>query len=113
STVTIGSDTPAELASAETAAPAFAGSLLEGYNAAFNGAITGGRADVSMHNALWTLGGDSTIHSLTVRNSRISSEGDRTFRTLTVNKLDATGSDFILRTDLKNADKINVTEKAT
>ncbi|EIO0453526.1 autotransporter outer membrane beta-barrel domain-containing protein, partial [Salmonella enterica] len=113
STVTIGSDTPAELASAETAASAFAGSLLEGYNAAFNGAITGGRADVSMHNALWTLGGDSTIHSLTVRNSRISSEGDRTFRTLTVNKLDATGSDFILRTDLKNADKINVTEKAT
>lgn len=113
STVTIGSDTPAELASAETAASAFAGSLLEGYNAAFNGAITGGRADVSMHNALWTLGGDSTIHSLTVRNSRISSEGDRTFRTLTVNKLDATGSDFILRTDLKNADKIQVTEKAT
>ena len=113
STVTIGSDTPAELASAETAASAFAGSLLEGYNAAFNGAITGGRADVSMHNALWTLGGDSAIHSLTVRNSRISSEGDRTFRTLTVNKLDATGSDFVLRTDLKNADKINVTEKAT
>ncbi|EOM4060471.1 serine protease autotransporter toxin Pic, partial [Escherichia coli] len=95
STVTIGSDTPAELASAETAASAFAGSLLEGYNAAFNGAITGGRADVSMHNALWTLGGDSAIHSLTVRNSRISSEGDRTFRTLTVNKLDATGSDFV------------------
>ncbi|HAZ3610114.1 TPA: autotransporter outer membrane beta-barrel domain-containing protein [Escherichia coli] len=113
STVTIGSDTPAELASAETAASAFAGSLLEGYNAAFNGAITGGRADVSMHNALWALGGDSAIHTLTVRNSRISSEGDRTFRTLTVNKLDATGSDFVLRTDLKNADKINVTEKAT
>ncbi|MBN9668444.1 S6 family peptidase, partial [Escherichia coli] len=113
STVTIGSDTPAELASAETTASAFAGSLLEGYNAAFNGAITGGRADVSMHNALWTLGGDSAIHTLTVRNSRISSEGDRTFRTLTVNKLDATGSDFVLRTDLKNADKINVTEKAT
>lgn len=66
-----------------------------------------------MHNALWTLGGDSAIHTLTVRNSRISSEGDRTFRTLTVNKLDATGSDFVLRTDLKNADKINVTEKAT
>lgn len=101
STVTIGSDTPAELASAETTASAFAGSLLEGYNAAFNGAITGGRADVSMHNALWTLGGDSAIHTLTVRNSRISSEGDRTFRTLTVNKLDATGSDFVLRTDLK------------
>ncbi len=113
STVTIGSDTPAELASAETAASAFAGSLLEGYNAAFNGAITGGRADVSMHNALWTLGGDSAIHTLTVRNSRISSEGNRTFRTLTVNKLDATGSDFVLRTDLKNADKIQVTEKAT
>ncbi|EMX0619512.1 autotransporter outer membrane beta-barrel domain-containing protein [Escherichia coli] len=113
STVTIGSDTPAELASAETTASAFAGSLLEGYNAAFNGAITGGRADVSMHNALWTLGGDSAIHTLTVRNSRISSEGDRTFRTLTVNKLDATGSDFVLRTDLKNADKITVTEKAT
>ncbi len=112
SIVTIGSDTPAELASTGSAS-AFAGSLFKGYNAAFNGAITGGRADVSMHNALWTSGGDSAIHSLTVRNSRISSEGDRAFRTLTVNKLDATGSDFVLRTDLKNADKIHVTEKAT
>ncbi len=79
----------------------------------FNGAITGGRADVSMHNALWTLGVDSSIHSLTVRNNRIRSGGDRAFRTLKVNKLDATGNDFILRTDLKNADKIQVTEKAT
>lgn len=113
STVTIGSDTAAVLASTGTTASTFASSLLEGYNAAFNGAMTGGRADVSMHNALWTLGGDSAIHSLTTRNSRISSEGDRTFRTLTINKLDATGSDFVLRTDLKNADKINVTEKAT
>ena len=113
STVTIGSDRSAELASAETPASAFAGSLLGGYNAAFNGAITGGRADVSMHNALWTLGVDSSIHSLTVRNNRIRSGGDRAFRTLKVNKLDATGNDFILRTDLKNADKIQVTEKAT
>lgn len=101
STVTIGSDRSAELASAETPASAFAGSLLGGYNAAFNGAITGGRADVSMHNALWTLGVDSSIHSLTVRNNRIRSGGDRAFRTLKVNKLDATGNDFILRTDLK------------
>lgn len=113
STVTIGSDRSAELASAETPASAFAGSLLGGYNAAFNGAITGGRADVSMHNAMWTLGVDSSIHSLTVRNNRIRSGGDRAFRTLKVNKLDATGNDFILRTDLKNADKIQVTEKAT
>lgn len=113
STVTIGSDRSAELASAETPASAFAGSLLGGYNAAFNGAITGGRADVSMHNALWTLGVDSSIHSLTVRNNRIRSGGDRAFLTLKVNKLDATGNDFILRTDLKNADKIQVTEKAT
>ncbi len=113
STVTIGSDRSAELASAETPASAFAGSLLGGYNAAFNGAITGGRADVSMHNALWTPGVDSSIHSLTVRNNRIRSGGDRAFRTLKVNKLDATGNDFILRTDLKNADKIQVTEKAT
>ncbi|EHH6605704.1 autotransporter outer membrane beta-barrel domain-containing protein [Escherichia coli] len=107
SIVTIGTDTAAVLAST------FAGSILKGYSAAFNGAMGGGRAEVSMHNALWTLGGDSTIHSLTVRNSRISSESDRTFRTLTVNKLDATGSDFVLRTDLKNSDKIHVTEKAT
>ena len=113
STITIGSDTPAVLASPETATSAFAGHLLEGYNAAFNGAMTGGRADVRMHNALWTLMGDSSIHSLTAKDSRISSESDRAFRTLTVNMLDATGSNFVLRTDLKNADKIHVTEKAT
>jgi serine protease autotransporter len=109
STITIGSDTKAIVAYPGTATSR----LLEGYNAAFNGAMTGGRADVRMHNALWTLMGDSSIYSLTARNSRISSESDRAFRTLTVNMLDVAGSDFVLRTDLKNADKIYVTEKAT
>ena len=113
STVTIGSDTPVVLDPTGSAASTFAGNLLKGYNAAFNGAMTGGMADVRMQNALWTLMGNSFIHSLTARNSRISSENDRTFRTLTINTLDVTGSDFVLRTDLKNADKIYVTEKAT
>ncbi|WP_097469944.1 S6 family peptidase [Escherichia coli] len=113
SVVTIGTGTSAELASGGSAASTFAGTLLKGYNAAFNGAISGSTANVIMQNALWTLGGDSVIHTLTARNSRISSESDRVFRILTVNTFDATGSDFVLRTDLKNADKISVTEKAS
>ncbi|HDL7822267.1 TPA: autotransporter outer membrane beta-barrel domain-containing protein [Yersinia enterocolitica] len=110
--INIGSGKPAELPSL-SASSTLASSLLNGYNAAFNGAITGGQGDVSMQNALWELNGDSTIRTLTARNSRVNSGSDRAFRTLTMENLDATGSDFVLRTDLKNADKIHVTEKAT
>lgn len=66
-----------------------------------------------MNNGLWQLTGDSDINSLTTRNSRVQSEENGAFRTLTVKTLDATGSDFVLRTDLKDADKISITEKAS
>ncbi|EKN3608785.1 S6 family peptidase [Yersinia enterocolitica] len=108
--INIGSDNPIALSLSATAA--LASSLLSGYNAAFNGAITGGQGDVNMQNALWELNGDSAIRTLTARNSRVNSESDRAFRTLTMDIFDATGSDFALRADLKDADKINITNKA-
>lgn len=84
----IGSGNPIALSLSATSE--LASSLLSGYNAAFNGAIT----VVSMQNAQWELNGDSAI------------------RTLTMDTHDATGSDFVLRADLKDADKINITNKA-
>ncbi|MCV4932197.1 autotransporter outer membrane beta-barrel domain-containing protein, partial [Escherichia coli] len=93
--------------------PVLAAGLFSGYNAAYYGAITGGKGNVSMNNGLWQLTGDSDINSLTTRNSRVQSEENGAFRTLTVKTLDATGSDFVLRTDLKDADKISITEKAS
>ncbi|WP_141034306.1 autotransporter outer membrane beta-barrel domain-containing protein, partial [Escherichia coli] len=84
-----------------------------GYNAAYYGAITGGKGNVSLQNGLWRMSGDSAVNSLVARNSRVKSEEKGAFRTLTVNKLDTTGSDFVLRTDLKDADKIRVTGKAS
>uniref|UniRef100_UPI00155E4CEF autotransporter outer membrane beta-barrel domain-containing protein n=1 Tax=Escherichia coli TaxID=562 RepID=UPI00155E4CEF len=108
STIRIGSENPGSLSS--SVSPVLAAGVFSGYNAAYYGAITGGKGNVSMNNGLWQLTGDSDINSLTTRNSRVQSGA---FRTLTVNTLDATGSDFVLRTDLKDADKISITEKAS
>ncbi|HHH6703643.1 TPA: S6 family peptidase, partial [Escherichia coli] len=111
SNIRIGSENPGSVASSVT--PVLAAGLFSGYNAAYYGAITGGKGNVSMNSGLWQLTGDSDINSLTTRNSRVQSEENGAFRTLTVKTLDATGSDFVLRTDLKNADKISVTGKAS
>ncbi|WP_097455953.1 S6 family peptidase, partial [Escherichia coli] len=111
STIRIGSENPSSVSS--SVSPVLAAGIFSGYNAAYYGAITGDKGNVSMNNGLWQLTGDSGINSLTARNSRVQSEEKGAFRTLTVNTLDATGSDFVLRTDLKNADKISVTGKAS
>lgn len=111
SAVRIGTDAPGTLSSSVSSA--LAEGMFGGYNAAYYGAITGGKGNVSMNSGLWQLTGDSTVNNLTARNSRVQSEEKGAFRTLTVNTLDATGSDFVLRTDLKNADKISVTGKAS
>ncbi|EKY6398785.1 autotransporter outer membrane beta-barrel domain-containing protein [Escherichia coli] len=111
STVRIGSENPGVLSSSVSSL--LAEGIFSGYNAAYYGAITGGKGNVSMNSGLWQLTGNSDISSLTTRYSRVQSEENGAFRTLTVKTLDATGSDFVLRTDLKNADKISVTEKAS
>ena len=111
STIRIGSENPGSVSS--SVSPVLAAGLFSGYNAAYYGAITGGKGNVSMNSGLWQLTGDSGINTLTTRNSRVQSEENGAFRTLTVNKLDSTGSDFVLRTDLKDADKISVTGKAS
>lgn len=111
SAVRIGTGAPGTLSSSVSSA--LAEGMFGGYNAAYYGAITGGKGNVSMNSGLWQLTGDSTVNNLTARNSRVQSEEKGAFRTLTVNTLDATGSDFVLRTDLKNADKISVTGKAS
>ncbi|EFO0221000.1 autotransporter outer membrane beta-barrel domain-containing protein [Escherichia coli] len=111
SSIRIGSENPGSVSS--SVSPVLAAGLFSGYNAAYYGAITGGKGNVSMNNGLWQLTGDSDINSLTTRNSRVQSEENGAFRTLTVKTLDATGSDFVLRTDLKGADKISITEKAS
>ncbi len=111
SSIRIGSENPGSVSS--SVSPVLAAGLFSGYNAAYYGAITGGKGNVSMNNGLWQLTGDSDINSLTTRNSRVQSEENGAFRTLTVKTLDASGSDFVLRTDLKGADKISITEKAS
>lgn len=111
STVRIGSEVPGALSS--DVSPALAGGMFGGYNAAYYGAITGGKGNVTLQNGLWRMSGDSAVDRLEARNSRVKSEDKGAFRTLSVNTLDATGSDFVLRTDLKDADKISVTGKAS
>ncbi|MCQ0124525.1 S6 family peptidase, partial [Escherichia coli] len=111
SNIRIGSENPGSVSS--SVSPVLAAGVFNGYNAAYYGAISGGKGNVMMNNGLWKMTRDSDINSLTTRNSRVQSEENGAFRTLIMNKLDATGSDFVLRTDLKDSDKIFIKEKAS
>ncbi|EFA6635782.1 autotransporter outer membrane beta-barrel domain-containing protein [Escherichia coli] len=87
-------------------------SMLDGYDAALNGSVRAAKADMRMDNALWEMRADSSIGKLSTDNSRITIRPTKGFNTLSVGELNASNSDFILRTDLKSSDKIVVDGQA-
>ncbi|HBN2121983.1 TPA: autotransporter outer membrane beta-barrel domain-containing protein, partial [Escherichia coli] len=97
----------------DTTASSLLSSLLQGYNTAYSGAVTAGSGSVTMNNALWNVTGDSTTGALTASGSKVSISPDSGFSTLSIGNLNASNTDFVLRTDLTHADKIAVTQSAS
>ncbi|HBN1784848.1 TPA: autotransporter outer membrane beta-barrel domain-containing protein, partial [Escherichia coli] len=97
----------------DTTASSVLSSLLQGYNTAYSGAVTAGSGSVTMNNALWNVTGNSTTGALTASGSKVSISPDSGFSTLSIGSLNASNTDFVLRTDLTHADKIAVTQSAS
>uniref|UniRef100_UPI000B801DF4 S6 family peptidase n=1 Tax=Escherichia coli TaxID=562 RepID=UPI000B801DF4 len=86
--------------------------LLDGFDTSYQGKITANFATLNMDNALWSMNGTSVLHNINAKDSMIRFTGSNNiFSTLTVDALTANNSAFIMRTDLKNSDKLIVTSK--
>lgn len=88
-------------------------SLLQGYNTAYSGAITASNGTMIMNNALWNVTGDSSTGTFSALDSKVSISPDAGFSTFTIGNLNASNTDFVLRTDLSHADKIAITQRAS
>ncbi|EMF3575795.1 autotransporter outer membrane beta-barrel domain-containing protein [Salmonella enterica] len=86
-------------------------SRLRDYRNVWQGRADAEHARLSLMSADWRMYGHSRVHDMNIKDSRVSSGGSG-FTHLTVDNLTANQSSFVLRTDLKNSDKITIKQHA-
>ncbi|HAF2129661.1 TPA: autotransporter outer membrane beta-barrel domain-containing protein [Salmonella enterica] len=86
-------------------------SRLRDYRNVWQGRIDAEHARMSLTSANWKMSGHSRVHDLNMVNSRVSFGGSG-FSHLAVDNLTSDQSSFVLRTDLKNSDKITIRQRA-
>ncbi|EKS0707943.1 autotransporter outer membrane beta-barrel domain-containing protein, partial [Salmonella enterica] len=86
-------------------------SRLRDYRNVWQGRADAEHAWLSLMSADWRMYGHSRVHDMNIKDSRVSSGGSG-FTHLTVDNLTANQSSFVLRTDLKNSDKITIKQHA-
>lgn len=86
-------------------------SRLRDYRNVWQGRADAEHARLSLMSADWRMNGNSRVHDMNIKDSRVSSGGSG-FTHLTVDSLTANQSSFVLRTDLKNSDKITIKQHA-
>lgn len=86
-------------------------SRLRDYRNVWQGRVDAEHGRMSVISTDWKMYGNSRVHDLKVADSRVSFGGSG-FTHLTVDSLKSDQSSFVLRTDLKNSDKITVSQHA-
>ncbi|EIW4464870.1 autotransporter outer membrane beta-barrel domain-containing protein [Salmonella enterica] len=86
-------------------------SRLRDYRNVWQGQADAEHARLSLMSADWKMNGHSRVHDMNIKDSRVSPGGSG-FTHLTVDSLTANQSSFVLRTDLKNSDKITINQHA-
>lgn len=86
-------------------------SRLRDYRNVWQGRADAEHARLSLMSADWRMYGHSRVHDMNIKDSRVSPGGSG-FTHLTVDNLTANQSSFVLRTDLKNSDKITIKQHA-
>ncbi|HDO5801215.1 TPA: autotransporter outer membrane beta-barrel domain-containing protein [Salmonella enterica subsp. enterica serovar Typhimurium] len=84
---------------------------LRDYRNVWQGRVDAEHGRMSVMSTDWKMNGNSRVHDLKIADSRVSFGGSG-FTHLTVDTLNSTQSSFVLRTDLKNSDKITVRQHA-
>lgn len=86
--------------------------LLNGFNTAYRGAIIADKASATMNNTWWQVTGNSTLKKLNTADGMVHFSGEgNSFHTLTVDELTANNNAFVMRTNLRQADKLIVKNK--
>ncbi|ECG8591600.1 autotransporter outer membrane beta-barrel domain-containing protein [Salmonella enterica subsp. salamae] len=113
STISIGDVENVRLADNLSFNDRLASSLFNGFRNVYGGTVLAPRSVMNMTETLWQMPGDSRLNTVSMTRSLTGFTGSKTgFSTLTVDTLQANNSGFSLRTDLRNSDKIVVTQKA-
>lgn len=86
-------------------------SRLRDYRNVWQGRADAEHGRMSVISTDWKMYGNSRVHDLKIADSRVSFGGSG-FTHLTVDSLKSDQSSFVLRTDLKNSDKITVSQHA-
>ncbi|EEL2954550.1 autotransporter outer membrane beta-barrel domain-containing protein [Salmonella enterica] len=86
-------------------------SRLQDYRNVWLGMADAVHARLSLMSTDWKMNGNSRVHDLKIVNSRVSISGAG-FSHLTVDNLKSDQSSFVFRTDLKNSDKITISQHA-
>ena len=111
-TVTIGGE--GELSQDLTLLDRMFYSVFNGYRNIWGGSLYAPDGSVSMSDTQWSMKGNSTAGALKLNRTMVGFNGDSSsFNTLTTGSLDAVQSSFVMRTDLKNADRLVITDSAT
>ncbi|HBT4579633.1 TPA: autotransporter outer membrane beta-barrel domain-containing protein, partial [Klebsiella pneumoniae] len=90
-------------------------SLFNGYRNVWEGTLTAAReSQVSMQDTRWSVTGNSTAGKLSMNRSIAGFSGERSsFFTLKTDYLNATDSALVLRSDLKQSDKVVINKEAS
>ncbi|MDZ4888766.1 autotransporter outer membrane beta-barrel domain-containing protein [Escherichia coli] len=91
----------------------FALGLLNGFDSSLEGAIKAPLSTLNMNNSLWKITGNSSIKKMNSSGSMIYFQNNKDFSTLTVDKLTADNSAFIMRTNLRGSDQLVVNNDLT
>lgn len=89
-------------------------SVFNGYRNVWGGRLDAPDGNISMTDSQWSVKGNSTAGHLKLKRTMVGFGGDTSsFTTLTTGSLDAVQTSFAMRTDLKNADRLVITDSAT
>lgn len=89
-------------------------SVFNGYRNVWGGRLDAPDGNISMTDSQWSVKGNSTAGHLKLKRTMVGFGGDTSsFTTLTAGSLDADQTSFAMRTDLKNADHLVITDSAT
>lgn len=86
-------------------------SRLRDYRNVWLGRMDAEHARLDLISADWRMNGNSRVHDMNTKDSRISFGGTN-FTHLAVDNLNSNHSSFVLRTDLKNSDSITINQHA-
>ncbi|EPU4253944.1 autotransporter outer membrane beta-barrel domain-containing protein, partial [Escherichia coli] len=88
-------------------------SSISGYSSTWSGNLRAPYANISVNNTHWNIIGNSSAEQMYLNKSQLDFDKSNNFSTLTANDFHSRQSAITFRTDMKDSDKIMITNYAT